>query len=448
MTGKRIGTCGGKEGVRFAGNQNDGGYHMGRMKEALLKEGHKFSVFGGEPLLIPIDDLEELFAWGQQQFAEKAAKYGQSANGIQTDGYLITDAHVRMFKRYGVGVGVSCDGPEELNDSRVMRKGGIEETRKATRLTLAAIDKMLKYGVKPSLIITLHRGNADAERLPRLLNWLTTLAAKGAVNVNLHLLEVDDPSARSLALSEDDAVEALLACARLMSSTGLKIEPLTDMLSMLRGVDQWNKRDEDGGYSAGVSCTWNGCDPYTTDAVRGVDGQGNRRNCGRTYKHGVQYPKAERAGFERYLALYYTPQDYGGCQGCRFFYACKGHCPGEGEHNDWRGKTEHCAVLMRVFGALEAGLVAKGEEPLSLSGERPALEAAMLEQWSAGQQALITRTLEWLKEGEPVVRETAVNRDHGDVPHGDEHGDSDDPEWVAAHPDWQRPVEEGVWRKL
>jgi len=78
--------------------------------------------------------------------------------------------------------------------------------------------------------------------------------------------------------------------------------------------------------------------------VQGVEGDGRSSNCGRTNKDGVDFPKAEFAGYERYLALAKTPYAYGGCSGCRFFIFCKGQCPGTAIDGDWRNRTEHCSV--------------------------------------------------------------------------------------------------------
>src|SRR3989339_566842 len=75
-----------------------GSYDLEKMKTKVMAEGRQFSLFGGEALLIPEEDLEHLWAWGLE-------KYG--ANGIQTNGTLINDAHVRMFKQYKVCVGIS-----------------------------------------------------------------------------------------------------------------------------------------------------------------------------------------------------------------------------------------------------------------------------------------------------------------------------------------------------
>ena len=89
-----------------------------------------------------------------------------------------------------------------------------------------------------------------------------------------------------------------------------------------------------------------GLNTDTTRAVQGIEGTGRLSNCGRTNKDGVDFVKAATPGYERYIALYQTPQDQGGCSGCRFFIFCKGQCPGTAMNGDWRNKTEHCDLWM------------------------------------------------------------------------------------------------------
>ena len=84
-------------------------YDLKKMQAAVLQEGGPFTLFGGEPLLTRAADLEELFRWGYEQFG---------GSGLQTNGSLITDAHIQLFKRYHVRVGISLDGPGTLNDVR------------------------------------------------------------------------------------------------------------------------------------------------------------------------------------------------------------------------------------------------------------------------------------------------------------------------------------------
>ena len=105
------------------------------------------------------------------------------------------------------------------------------------------------------------------------------------------------------------------------------------------------------------------CDPFTTRAVQGVEGHGQRSNCGRTNKDGIDFVKADREGFERYLALYHAPQEAGGCQDCRFFLMCKGQCPGGAINGDWRNRSSKCDLWMALFERFEAELIAEGRTP-------------------------------------------------------------------------------------
>jgi uncharacterized protein len=143
------------------------------------------------------------------------------------------------------------------------------------------------------------------------------------------------------------------------------------------------------GADADVPCVWRACDPYTTEAVDGIDGWGGRHNCGLTDKEGIDFQKPDRPGYERYLALYHTPQEHGGCAGCRFFLACKGQCPGTALGGDWRNRTEYCEVWKDLFARQEAALLAGGVLPLSLDPRRPDWEARMLAAWTAGENPLL-----------------------------------------------------------
>lgn len=294
--------------IRDAGNQSNGEYDMDAMKAALAKEGYAFTVFGGEPLLTPIDDIEELWRWGFEQ-------YGR--NSVQTAATLVTDRHFELFRKYNVHVGISLEGPGELNDIR--HAGSLERTREATDRAEGVLHQLLEERQPVSLITTLNRANATPERLPRLLDWYRDLSRRGLRSCNLHLMEIENERVRQeWALTEEENATALLACADLQTELQLRFQPITDMTQLLLGRDEW-----DGG---GVSCIWNACDPYTTRAVQGINGQGQKVNCSRTNKAGVDMEKADRELFVRPLALFQVEQEHGGCGGCRFWLMCKGHC--------------------------------------------------------------------------------------------------------------------------
>lgn len=389
--------------IRDAGNQARGDFNMEAMKRGLERENYHFTLFGGEPLLTPIDALEELWRWGFEKFGQ---------NGIQTSATLVTEKHFELFNRYNVSVGISLEGPGELNDIRWA--GSLERTREATAKAEAVLHRLIDSGRPPSLITTLNRGNASLHRLPRLLAWFRDLDRRGLRFVNLHLMEVDDPKLREeWTLTAEENAAALLACAELQVDLELWFQPISDMTKLLLGDDEKS------------SCIWNVCDPYTTRAVRGVNNYGEWINCSRSNKAGVDMLKADDELLVRPIALYHTDQDLGGCRGCRFWFACKGSCPGESIGGDWRRKTEHCETLKIVFGELEGRLVETGLKPISRNaGRRETVERNLLAAFRENRQIRVYQAL-----SNSGCRMPTSSSGHGDSPHGDsDHGDHNDTE--------------------
>lgn len=69
---------------------------------------------GGEPLIAGQDFFKKIL-----YLQQKYKKDGQSIhNSIQTNGLLLNESWVDFLKRYGFGVGLSLDGPRELQDSQ------------------------------------------------------------------------------------------------------------------------------------------------------------------------------------------------------------------------------------------------------------------------------------------------------------------------------------------
>ena len=375
---------------RTATNNSAPPYDMDAMKDALLAEGvgngTGWSLFGGEPLLLPINDLTDLLEWSASIKAPV---------GCQTNGALLTERHVELFKKHNVGVGFSIDGPGDLNNARQARD--TKATAATTALSQKNLERLLAEGISVSLIVTLTSVNAgNTDKLLRLKNWLLDLRDKGLRYVNLHTLEPHGDPTHGMSQSWQTTV---LRTLRRDLQGFQSVSPFGDMRKSLL-------------QESGSNCIWNFCDPYTTPAVRGVDGQGTRGNCGRTNKDGVSYEKAGAGGHERQLALYLTPQEHGGCAECRFFVPCGGgSCPGEGIGGDWRQRTVHCATIKALLSDIETELFAEGKAPLSVSLRRPTVEAALIAQWT-GQSADTG-----LGHGDAP---------HGDRPHGDSHGDHTD----------------------
>jgi uncharacterized protein len=379
--------------LRDAGNKANG-YDIEAMKAAVLRTGRPFSLFGGEPLLIPKADLEALWSWGLAQFG---------SNGVQTNGTLIDAEHIALFKTYKVSVGISVDGPAELNDARW--SANLHRTRTATARTQAAIEALCREGLPPGLIVTLHRGNAAAEKLPLLCQWLRDLERIGVRHARLHVLEVDSPTvAEMYALTADESIDALLRLRALERELKtLRFDIFSDMRAMLMG------RDEK------TCCVWNACDPLATQAVYGIEGGGQATNCSRTNKEGIEFARSESGGFERYLALYSTPQEHGGCKDCRFFLMCKGQCPGTAIDGDWRNRSESCEIWKRLYEHLEQELLCAGETPISRHAERRALEDFFIRRWRDGRNSTMASALQTLPKQPQGSTAPTADRDNAAV---------------------------------
>lgn len=346
-----------------------------------------WQVFGGEPLLLRFEDLDELLTLGYE-------KWGYT--GLQTNGTLITPKHIELFIRCKTQVGISVDGPGALNDSRWA--GTLDATRKATAKTEWAIEELARLAreghpnIGPTIITTLHSGNVSEEHWPTFEAWLRHLDAIGVTFINMHFLELDHLASK-WNLSDDDLTRVMLKLWDLsFELKTLKFLNFTELIELLRGNDRESM------------CLWRACDPWSTSAVQGLSNEGEPSNCTRGTKDGVNWLPAEGSGtedrweigdfttnrlHERQLSLYVTPEEDGGCQGCRFWMMCQGYCPGSGQAadapQDWRVKSSHCRSIKAQFTEAEKRLVAVGETPISLHPNRANYEAYMYKEWSQGR---------------------------------------------------------------
>ena len=361
-----------QEGTRTS-NPVENRYDIAKIIEVLTELDEPFTLFGGEIMLAKRPDLEQLLAFGQRRFGQV---------GLQTNGTLVKERDIDLFLAHSVKVGVSIDGPGELNDARWA--GSLRATRRATAMTEAVIESMCRAGAAPAIIVTLHRLNAVGARLAHLCGWLQFLDTLGVVRLRLHLLESDNAGpAEDLVLTPEQALLAMRRIRALEPSLiSMRFDVFRELEAMLLAHDEE------------ASCVFRACDPYLTRAVVGVEGDGRRSNCGRTNKHGVAYTPTSSNGYARQLGLYATAQDQGGCQDCRFFLMCKGNCPGTAIDGDWRLRSVDCPVWYGLFEDAEARLLAEGKAVLSLSPQRKAVETIVVEGWRDGYDRLLGEACE------------------------------------------------------
>ena len=94
-----------------------------RVKEHALRHGLDFIAFsfhGGEPLLAGTDFFCEAVRTMRHILGDKIG----SSFGVQTNGTLITEEIVKLFSQQKIHIGLSLDGPREINNRRRVHASG------------------------------------------------------------------------------------------------------------------------------------------------------------------------------------------------------------------------------------------------------------------------------------------------------------------------------------
>jgi uncharacterized protein len=335
-------------------------------------------VHGGEPLLIRPADLRNIL---QVSFE----LYGRT--GIQTNGILMTDEHLAMFREFKTSVGVSIDGDTAALNRGRWNDGDILDSRiqKLTDLTLENMEKTKAVGLDVSAIVVLRRYNAAPDKLDELVRFLLRLEKMGVRSLRTNEVIVFEDGFRDEELTEAELGQAFIRLADLcFEDAGRQWNPYRDVVKM------WTEGGD-------ATCVFNACDIWRTGAETAIMENGSIGVClkGGAALDGIQALAADMGGTERVRALPAIPQDLGGCQGCEFWGLCGGGCPGSGIDNDWRNRTRFCGAYKTLFQYVRARL--RGLMP-GVALKDPSERAG---RWAC---------------------ETPAGSGHGDS-HGDEHGD-------------------------
>jgi uncharacterized protein len=376
-----------QEPMRLAGNTSvSKGYDIDKMIEIADNSGidEPFVVFGGESLLIPKKDLERIF---------KASYERKGEVSIQSNGSLIDDEHIELFKKYNVHVGVSIDGANDLNEMRASKQKN-KTTLELTNASVENLAKLARNNISCGVIFTVHKLNGTKENLPRLQNFIRWLGDMGIKGGNLHMLEVDSGEASDYILSPEENEFAFQEMAKFFDkdeNKDLQYHPFVALEGMMRG------NDED------AHCIWKSCDSMNTGAVYGIEGNGQISNCGMVNKEGIEWTKADDTSRWRDLILYQTPPEKGGCKGCPFFIMCNGYCTGASIDSDWRNKTYYCSSLKKMFKYYEGKIENEGLTPYSKRPDRSNLEKAYIDSLMREDARLSMKEIEEISMSPMVV---------------------------------------------
>jgi uncharacterized protein len=293
------------------------------------------TLHGGEILLMPLEDLTRL--------CEQLQAQGYSLS-LQTNGALIRDGHLELFKRFKVSLGVSLNGPGALNRDR--RLGSERSTDATTARVRENIVRARTAGIHVGIITVLSKTNAgDAYKVEALTEWAAALGEEhGVWDFRFNPLHDDSEEEPLIELSPAEAAAAYVQlAAATFEDERRHWLPFREFVDNLWGL--------------GLQPCWMApCDVYATGAVHSVLGDGAEGNCLRTAKDGIAYLRAGSPQGFRQDILRQIPTEDGGCKGCRYVRVCAGGCPAEGEGGDWRNKSRFCKMYFDTYAFLERRL--------------------------------------------------------------------------------------------
>jgi uncharacterized protein len=130
-----------------------------RLVDTFLFYSYPNSVFafqGGEPMLMGLKFFQKLI-----EFQQQYGRDGQNvSNALQTNAVLINDDWCTLFREYNWLLGVSIDGPEEVNDAYRLTRGGQPTWRRVMR----GIEILQKNKVEFNILCVLSQANVEKPR--------------------------------------------------------------------------------------------------------------------------------------------------------------------------------------------------------------------------------------------------------------------------------------------
>lgn len=152
-------------------------YDYEAIKESLLNlwnnpvyGGSDVSIHGGEPLLIGHKEFEKLCKLLYNlPYGNEGKTRGVS--GVVTNGSLIDNEFIHIFKKWNTYVALSCDGSLELNTYRGPNPLDEEATNQYNTKLQKTIVKLRENNISMGIMCILHKGNASTvEQLKNLLS--------------------------------------------------------------------------------------------------------------------------------------------------------------------------------------------------------------------------------------------------------------------------------------
>lgn len=310
-------------------------YNLSAMLES-LKDNYvprdTIVLHGGEICTLPIRDLEYALRFCRRLLNENG--FTEQPIAAQSSLYGMTSEHIRLFKKYNVGVGISVDGPPNLN---ILRGPRDPDKNSAYQLNLVEnIQKLIDAGLHPGYISILSKANVSDDKIDEFILWASEKIPGGRMNPMFTPLwhRNSDKTVVNYQLSPIELKHVWLKLVKTCIEKRLNWYPFREFVDNLLGTFTL------------APCIVTRCD-YVSTTCKTIMGDGSLARCDRCFQEGY-YGRYSGELSARSEMLKQTE-----CSGCRYFEICGGGCPGEGMDGDPRHKTYYCEAYYAVYEYLE-----------------------------------------------------------------------------------------------
>ncbi|WP_406038256.1 radical SAM protein [Succinimonas sp.] len=310
------------------------------LPELLDKIGHKKVTFlwhGGEPCLWGRERLERCMAYAKEQLAGYEVSFI-----MQSNGYLINDSFMDLFKRFNVRVGISMDGYREMHDAnRPARDGSPTFDR-----VLQGVKTLDEAGLCGGILLVINTENPpDTEKLFSFIR-------EAGVSVRINpLIACGRSAGQDTAAVDRNYVRVLqdLFEKSMTSDAEVTIDPLHGILNAIIAGCPVNECSYSG------ACAWGIISLYA-DGLMGYCGRDSRTlSCayGSLRNSTVsQLYFSDTAELMRQRDSYLKTHD---CKTCKVWDLCHGGCTytAMNSFGDLNRKTPSCETRRELISYLK-----------------------------------------------------------------------------------------------
>lgn len=228
---------------------------------------------------------------------------------VQTNGVLLDERAAEFLVEWDFSVGISLDGPAELNVLRC--------DERATQKIEKNVKRFIQASENVGIISVITKLNASNPK--RFAEWVMEWDSYGIKSWRFN------PVAFHSELRPPDGM--LIEFYEAMSDLPVLWSPIQDV---------FKPSDE-------KTCTWKGCD-WEASRVPTVLPNGEITSCMKTKNY---YTKWSNPIGTRVEYLKQTSISEGGCKNCEYWDLCKGSCPREAK--DRFSRSDYCKVWRALF---------------------------------------------------------------------------------------------------